>query len=184
MSEAVDHASDRALELVRIFHPDTDRFASFASVVAKDLPPGPRTLLDHTSHMTLAMQRFHGGPVGLVVVARKDCDDGRYAREILLTAPDRRIVQYGIVRIDLNCLPGVTAAAIRTESEPLGRVLTSAGLLCDVHDVELLAIAPRPDFAAMVRASAIAKTFGRVATIALDGRPIIELLEVVTPGTA
>jgi chorismate-pyruvate lyase len=134
--------------------------------------------------MTLAMERFHGGPVQLIVAARRDCDDGRYAREILLTGPDGRIVQYGIVRIALDRLPIATATAIRLESEPLGRILTSAGLLCDVHDVHVLRVVSGPDFASIMGSPDGAETFGRVATIRLDSQPIIELLEIVAPATA
>jgi hypothetical protein len=169
---------------VRIFHDPPDRFARVSSVAADTVTPGPRTLLDHASHMTLAMERFHGGPVGLVVVARRDCDDGRYAREILLTDPTGHVVQVGIVRIDLAQLPNATATAIRSESTPLGRILLAAGLHCDVHNVQLLQVDAGPEFAAVVGIPAKTKTFGRVASIGLDGVTIIELLEIVVPGTA
>ncbi len=174
----------RAESLVRLFHAPHERFARFASVAADALPSGPRTLLDHSSHMTLAMERFHGGPVGLRVVARRECDDGHYAREILLTDPAGRVVQVGVVRIDLARFPAATAAAIRSESTPLGRILLEAGLHCDVHDVQLLQIDPGPDFTAVVGTPSKAKAFGRVASIGLDGVAIIELLEIVAPGTA
>jgi hypothetical protein len=173
----------RANTLVGIFHAPQGLFARFTTVAAGSLPPGPRTLLDHTSHMTLAMERFHGGPVSLVVAASRDFDDGWYAREILLTTADR-IVQYGIVRIDLARLPVETAAAIRSASQPLGRILLSAGLHCDVHDVDLLRVDAGEEFAAVVTCLPESTTFGRVASIDVDGRPIIELLEIVAPGTA
>lgn len=178
------NAAARALDLAKLFHRDTERLASFTSARIGDLPEGPRTLLAHSSHMTLAMERFHHGPVSLTVVDRRDCPDGRYAREILLHGPDGRIVQYGIVRIDLHCVPYDAAAAIRAESTPLGRILTSAGLLCDVHDVELLRVEPGADLVATLGSEAAISTFGRVATIEVEGRPLIELLEIVAPGTA
>lgn len=174
----------RAESLVHVFHDPTERFARFASVAADAMPPGARTLLDHSSHMTLAMERFHGGPVGLVVVARRDCEDGHYAREILLTDPAGRVVQVGIVRIDLAQFPEATAADIRSESTPLGRILLAAGLHCDVHDVQLLQIDTGPAFDAVAGGPAETKAFGRVASIAMDGVTIIELLEIVAPGTA
>ncbi len=184
MSGIDEPASERALRLVQVFYADTKQFASFESIGSHDMPVGPRALLAHSNHMTLAMERFHGGPVGLIVVDRQHCEDGRYAREILLTAPDGRTVQYGIVRIDLSSLPEATAWAIQVESEPLGRILTKAGLLCDVHDVELLRVEFGPSFAAFFGNQHAPDTFGRVATIGLEGRPIIELLEIVAPGTA
>lgn len=184
MSGDADGAAERANVLVRLFHSPAERFARFSSVAPNAMPPGPRTLLDHSSHMTLAMERFHGGPVSLVVVARRDCDDGRYAREILLKRPDGRVVQAGIVRIDLARFSEADAAAIRSESIPLGRILLAAGLHCNVHDVELLQLDPGPEFLATVGEPSTTPAFGRVASIGLGGITIIELLEIVAPGTA
>jgi hypothetical protein len=184
MSGHADGAAERANALVRLFHTPSERFAHFASVAPDAMPPGPRTLLDHSSHMTLAMERFHGGPVSLAVVARRQCDSDHYAREICLADPDGRVVQIGIVRIDISCLPASTADAIRSESAPLGRILLAAGLHCNVHDVQLLQVDSGPDFAEVVGETSALTTFGRVASIGLDGHAIIDLLEIVAPGTA
>jgi hypothetical protein len=180
-------AVSRAQELVGFFHANPAAFAGFAAVSAKRLPAGPRQLLDHASHMTVAMERFHGGPVGLRVVSRREDAAGRYAREILLTQAAGKVVQHGIVRIDLGRLAPDVATEIRGEATPLGRILLNAGLLSDVHDVELLEITPGPHLESLFSrgaATAAIPTFGRVAAIGLDGSPAIELLEIVAPGTA
>jgi hypothetical protein len=174
----------RALDLVRVFHADVAEFGRFTPLLASSLPAAPRQLLDHASHMTVAMERFHGGPVGLRVIDRREDAGGRYAREILLTSGTGRVVQHGIVRIDLGRLPEDSAAAIRSEQAPLGRILLAAGLLCEVHDVRLLGIAPGPHLAALFGDGPGRETFGRVALIGLDGSPAIELLEIVAAGTA
>jgi hypothetical protein len=187
MSGPGDGGAGRVEALVRLFHPEPERFATFAPASAAELPAGCRELLAHTSHMTVAMERFHGGPVRLEVTARQDRGDGRYAREILLVSPAGRIVQHGIVQLDLGQLPSATAEAIRGESVPLGRILVAAGLFCDVHDVELLRISPGPELLAAcgdgARATGAA-TFGRVATIGVAGQAAVELLEIVAPGSA
>lgn len=168
-------AVGRAAGLVSLFVSPPDAFGRLAPVTA-DLVPEPfRTLLDHRSHMTGAMERHHGGPVTLDVVAVTFAG-GRYAREILLTGPGGRVVQFGIVRMDLGAVDESTAARISAAGEPLGRILPEAGVLCDVGDVGLLAIDPGPHLRSLIGPRA---TFGRVATIALDGRPAVELLEVV-----
>lgn len=174
----------RALDLVRVFHPDVADFGRCTPCAAESLPEGSRRLLDHASHMTVAMERFHGGPVGLRVVDRKEDARGRYAREILLTDATGRVVQHGIVRLDLGRLPPDSAAAIRAERAPLGRLLLAAGLLCEVHDVRLLGIAPGPHLDSLFGGDPGRPTFGRVATIGLDGSPAVELLEIVAPDTA
>lgn len=185
----------RAVALVRLFS-RPEAFGSLRSVASGDVPRPDRTLLDHCSHMTVAMERFHGGSVRLRVVARSDVGDrhpankGMYAREILLEAQSGEIVQYGIVRIDLTHLGPATAAAIREESLPLGRILIEAGMLREVHAVQLLEIVPGPHLRDLVfgrawhpiaGAAPERPVYGRVADIQLDGRPAVELLEIVVP---
>jgi chorismate-pyruvate lyase len=120
--------------------------------------------------------------VKLRVVAERSepSGDGRnlYAREILLARPDGAVVQYGIVRIDLDAVDAETAARIRRAAEPLGSILVEAGLLCEVHDVRLLRIVPGLHLARLI-GNERAETFGRVAEIVVAGRPAIELLEIV-----
>jgi hypothetical protein len=172
----------RARSLARLFAagPDED-FGSLAPVAVADVPEPCRTLLDHRSHMTVAMERFHGSAVDLRVVAEADLADGRYAREILLSVPGTdggpaRVVQHGIVRIDLRAVDAATAGRIRCREEPLGRILLAAGVLCDVQDVAILRIVPGPHLRWLDRGR---ETYGRVASITVGGRPAIELLEIV-----
>lgn len=179
-----DGAQNRGRELVEVFHSSVDHFGELRPILPEQLPKSARALLDHTSHMTVAMERFHGSPVGLRVVQRTDALTGYYAREILLHLADGRVVQHGIVRIDLERLPPDVAAAIRNESTPLGRILLDAGLHCDVHDVQLLSIATGPWLAKLFQAPSNATTFGRVARIGLAGQPVIELLEILAPAAA
>ena len=176
----IDTPVRRALELAALFCRQPADFGSFVEVRPADVPQPARGLLDHRSHMTVAMERHHGGPVGLRVVAERVIETGqseRYAREILLVGPDGAVVQHGIVRIDLAVLQAETAAAIRAAQVPLGRILVEAGLLCDVQNVRLLRVQPGPHLAALLGGEAA--TFGRVAEIRLGGRPAIELLEIV-----
>lgn len=177
-------AEARARALVDLFRIAPAAFGGIAAVPPERVPDGPRRLLDHGSHMTVAMERFHGGPVALRVVDRREDAAGRYAREILLTGPDNRIVQYGIVRIDLERLGPEAAEAIREERTPLGRILLTAGLLCDVQGVALIEVTPGEHLRGLFGHPPAATTFGRVAEIVVAGSPAIELLEIVAPGTA
>jgi hypothetical protein len=185
----------RAAALVKLFC-SLDDFGGLRSVSPNDVPEPARTLLDHRSHMTVAMERFHGGDVRLRVVAQADSTGaqsphpGWYAREILLETQAGTIVQHGIVRIDLSHLGSETAAAIREARRPLGRILIDAGMLRDVQGVSLLEIMPGPHlqrlFAGLAgpRPTPIAAAtpvYGRVADIQLDGLPAVELLEIVAP---
>ena len=169
----------RAAELVGLFASTPQAFGRITAVRAAGVSEPFRSLLDHESHMTVAMERHHGGPVSLRVVAESDASDGRYAREILLVGPTGRVVQFGIVRIDLRAVDVATAARIRAAAEPLGRILLEAGVLCSVGDVALLEITPGPHLAPFVGPR---PTFGRVAAITLNGRAAVELLEIAAGG--
>lgn len=174
----------RAADLVAVFHGSPAAFGSCTAVTASEVPEPSRSLLDHCSHMTVAMERHHGCPVELRVVAERPADgDSRYAREILLARPDGHVVQHGIVRIDLTAVDPAAAAAIRARSAPLGRILIETGRLCEVHDVRLLCITPGPDLVRLMGVDAAA-AYGRVARIDVGGRPAIELLEIVVPPAA
>ena len=181
---AADTPERRAADLVSLFHAPPEAFGSWEAVTPADVPGPARGLLDHRSHMTVAMERHHGCRVALQVVAeRPGDDDSPYAREILLTRPDGLVVQHGIVRIDLRAVDPHAAAAILARSAPLGRILVETGRLCDVHDVRLLRIVPGPGLIRML-GGATKVAYGRVARIDVGGRPAIELLEVVAPPAA
>lgn len=180
----------RATALVGLFCSQTE-FGAIRNVGAEQVPQPSRTLLDHRSHMTVAMERFYGCDVCLKIVATKTdggvdfSANGWYAREILLETPAGVFVQYGIVRINLASLDEATAAEIRSAQRPLGRILIAAGILRDVNGVQLLEVLPGPHLRQLFvsdDSAAAAPIYGRVANIQLNGRPAVELLEIVAPG--
>ena len=182
----------RAHALATLFSslPDAGQFRSVSSA---QVPEPARSLLDHRSHMTVAMERFHATEVRLRVVAcaeqTEGADAGWYAREILLESPAGDVVQYGVVRIDLSAVDEATASEIRAARRPLGRILIDAGVLREVHGVSLLEVAAGPHLADLFRLQASASEpqlpgpllYGRVADILLNERPAVELLEIVAP---
>lgn len=172
-------AAARALRLIGMFVQPASEFGTIKPVAAARVPEPSRSLLDHHSHMTVAMERHHGGPVALRVVARAAGPAGDYAREILLLDAKGCVVQQGIVRIDLDAVDATTAARIRAAVDPLGRVLQEAGVACEVGDVSLVEVVPGPHLEALIGPR---PAFGRVASIAIGGRRAIDLLEIVAPG--
>ena len=181
---------ERALRLVRLFCPADEGFATFTAVAPEAVPAPYRGLLDHTNHMTVVMEQFHGEPPHLQVVARGLPEaEGRgdwYAREILLLSAAGKVWQQGIVRIDLDQIDSATAALIRQARLPLGRVLINAGLLREVQHVALVKVVPGPHLTALFGEpgggpAGSRATYGRVAEISLGGVPAVELLEIVAP---
>ena len=184
-------AVGRAEGLVGLFC-SPEEFGRMRGVAPSDVPERDRSLLDHESHMTVAMERFHGGPVRLRVVASRGARAGNqlstafYAREILLENQAGTIVQYGIVQLDLTTLEAATVREILEERRPLGRILIEAGVLRDVRHVSLLEVTPGPHLSRLLwpagRVHGSVPLHGRVAAIQLNGRPAVELLEIVVPG--
>lgn len=174
MTSSLD-AVPRASALASMFAA-AESFGMMRQMAAEHVPHPQRELLDHHSHMTVAMERFHGRQVSLRVVATLPPTHVPYGREILLLGPQGRPVQYGIVSIDLGLVAADVAARIRAADTPLGRVLIEAGVLCDVQEVQLLEVIPGPHLAELIGPE---RTFGRVATIAVAGRAAVQLLEIV-----
>ncbi len=157
----------------------------FESVESAALPAAVRSLLDHNHHMTVTVERHHGGPVS-VEVLREAWPDGVYAREILLRRADGRAVLYGIVRIHLEAMPAPVRRQILLKELPLGRILITHKLMRRVERIELLRIWPGPRLIELLGPPAPVETspesgcfFGRTALIHVDGQPAIELLEIV-----
>jgi hypothetical protein len=169
----------RAAELVGLFVTPAEEFGTIVPIAAERVPEPFRSLLDHDGHMTEAMERHHGGEVTLRVVSEAVGPGDRYAREILLDRPGGGVVQHGIVRLDLGAVDATSADRIRAHAAPLGRILAEAGMLCRVSDVELVQVVPGPHLRPLIGAR---PTFGRVAGISVDGRPAVELLEIVAAG--
>ena len=188
VSTAATDAFARAAALVTLFAKPVESFASLEPVLPSAVPEPYRSLLDHDSHMTVVMERFHRQTLALRVLARIDerVDPAAwYAREILLVDAAGAPVQHGIVRIDLAQVGAETAARIRAATEPLGKVLIDAGLLRQVRRVEILRVEPGPRLASVMGIDPGEKTgtYGRVADISLSGKaePAVELLETVVP---
>lgn len=196
MMPMMTHALSRRVDLATIvaeFYPGSTLTDSpigrFEEVRGDDLPPDAAELLDHDHHMTVTLERFHRHPVR-VVVDRQHFDDGLYCREITLTVPGDadgggssaaadRTVLYGLVCLDSSTLESELFDAIRRGETPLGRILIDADVLRTVERKRLWRITAGPTLARLGGVAPGAAVYGRTALIRFDGRPAIELLEVV-----
>ncbi len=151
----------------------------FDSATASSLPEDYRTLLAHTGHMTVTLEAFHNTLVDVRVL--KELSSGSsYSREILLTRQsDGAVVQYGLVRIWLSDLPDEVRTEIEDRKTPLGRVLIRHGLLRDVELLSFWKIVPSEALRQHLGAGSDETVYGRSAQILLDGRPTVQLLEIV-----
>lgn len=150
--------------------------------MARDEVPEPyRELLAHDHHMTVTVESFHRSPVDVQVLAvHRDGDV--YCRRILLRRQiDQQVVQFGIVRLNLNALSAKVREQIESARIPLGRVLIQNNVLRDVELKQLFQVHCGRDLAEQFAVAEGTTTFGRTAIIHCEGEPAVELLEVVAP---
>lgn len=185
MNRSID-AGEPAVDLsqmLSLFYGDheVDTVGAFSSVIGDEVPEPHRSLLDHHSHMTVAVESHFGSKVDVKVV-RSTKDDTWYAREILLESQRTgEIVQYGIVRLRYGLLSPAVWAEIEGGDKPLGRVLIEHDVLRQVELVGLWRVACGHTLAEYFSVAEKTVTYGRTARIFCDEEPAIELLEIVRP---
>ncbi len=150
--------------------------------IAGDAMPEPYcSLLVHTLHMTVTVERYYGGPVDVTVLDTVQVGS-EYARKILLTRRDTgAVVQFGIVQIDLDLLSEPVRARIVEGKTPLGRVLIEEGVLRHIVPAGYLKVETCATMRGWFGMSETATTYGRLGVILTDGKPAIEVLEVLAP---
>ena len=162
--------------------PDSADRPDAVEVPAAAVPDPYHALLVHTHHMTVTVEGHFGGPVDVRVLSCRR-DGHAYARKILLELrrEPKRVVQFGLVRIDLGVCPDAVRAAILDGRTPLGRVLIQHNMLRRVEPVAYLRASLSPAMAGWFGAAPGAETFGRVGVIYTGSRPAVEVLEILAP---
>ncbi len=179
MKQRLERKVDFLESLTDLFYPTLNLLGAFELRQESELPVAYRGLLAHHSHMTVTVERRHGCAVDVQVI-RTLRDDQHYSREILLRRQsDRRVVQYGIVRLATGALATDVLSEIFSEGIPLGRVLIQHGVLTQVQLLALWQIKPTETLADLMEMPSGMTTCGRTALIYCDGEPAIELLEIV-----
>jgi chorismate-pyruvate lyase len=148
---------------------------------AAALPEPYRGLLAHTEHMTVIMEAYYGQAVDVrVLEARRE--EELYHRRIVLTLQGTdRIVQYGLVRIDLTLLPPAVRGAILAQDTPLGRILIEHNVLRRVEPTAFLQIEPGPTLTRALSLKEPTLLYGRTGVIFCNDRPAIAVLEIPAP---
>ncbi len=166
-------------ELVDLFYDNRDQLGRVTRVSSSDMPPVFGELLDHNSHMTVTVERHHGSPVEVQVLKTRR-DDSHYSRKILLRRQsDQRVVQFGIVRLELASLAPEVLEEIQAEATPLGRILIQHQVMRQVQLAALWRIEPGPDLQRLLDCKPDDPVYGRTALIFCNDHPAVELLEVV-----
>lgn len=165
----------------------------FASRVAPDFDWSPmelvqaeqvvepfQRLLVHTNHMTTTLAGYHGDAVSLRVL-RTRTDAEAYARVIqLLSGPDEHVVEFGIMRFDLSLASPAVRDAVNHARTPLGDILIQHDVMRVIEPRWFLSLAAGQPLLAQMGLPQDRRAFGRIGCIHCDGKPAIDLLEVVT----
>lgn len=180
MTEATPPAAELD-ELVALFFEHQADLGSFVQCPSSECPDEYRAVLDHEGHMTVTVERRHQSQVDVEVLDTQ-FTSSHYMRTILLRRQsDRRVVQYGIVRLALSALQSEVRDEIIAQRIPLGRVLILHNVMRQVQLNALWRVACGPELARLFQVPLGHVTFGRTALIYCDGEPAVELLEIVAP---
>ncbi len=148
--------------LAALFYRDLAELGRFESAEPEQMPAVYRTLLDHQNHMTVTVERHHGSPVDVRVLATQITGDD-YARKILLTRKtDGQVVQFGIMRLNFRYVDDEVRREVESQKTPLGRILIEHDVLRVIHLRRLWKVQVGPD---------LQKLFGRPARSPTAARP-------------
>lgn len=164
-------------ELYAVFPDQSDRSEAIA-VPPDDVPEPYRSLLVHTHHMTVTVEKFYDSPVDVRVLDVFQAGDA-YARKIVLSLKSTgKVVQFGIVHIDLAVLAPAVREAIVSGATPLGRILIQNEVLRTVNPAGFFRVTPSPVMAGWLGSGDA--TYGRIGVITADGKPAIRVAEILT----
>jgi chorismate-pyruvate lyase len=148
---------------------------------ADEVPPPYHQLLVHEHHMTVTVENHHGEKVDVKILDQRRGANA-YARKILLvTQNTHRVVQSGLVRIHLQYCSEAVRDEILAGQKPLGRILIQHNVLRRIEPTSFLRVVPGPAMMEWFGLREPRLTYGRQAIIHCDGKPAIELLEIVAP---
>jgi hypothetical protein len=161
--------------------PSADDLPAYDFVPPDEVPPPYHDLLVHNHHMTVTVEAHHGDLVDVRILARRH-DGDFYARKILLALQKTgRVVQFGIARVRLNyCSPEVRSEIVAGQT-PLGRVLINHNVLRRIEPVAFLRVQLAPPQLKWFGLTEPAISYGRLGIIHCDGKPAVEVLEIVAP---
>jgi chorismate-pyruvate lyase len=173
--------SGPTVESLFALFPGPDDHLDCEVVPGEEMPEPYRGLLVHEHHMTVTVEAYHGGPVDVRILARRR-DGPFYARKILLVhRATGKVVQFGIVRLDLDQTSEPVREAIVAGQTPVGRILIEHDVLRRIEPTGYLRIRPNRAQLAWFGLAEAEAYYGRLAVIHFNGEPVVEVLEIVAP---
>ena len=177
----IDAAAGKAV-LSELCGPFGHDFKPECSIVQPENIPHPEDdLLVHHDHMTVVLERHHGRPVDVHVLDER-LEGDFYRRKISLTVSGTdKVVELGVVRLDLRFMPEEVSREIREKKTPLGAILIKHNVHRWIEPLWFIQLPPKGDVMKLFNGVDADGTpiWGRLATIYCNGKPAIEMLETV-----
>ncbi len=144
-----------------------------------------RSLLDHQSDMTSTLEKFHGEPLVLRVLARRQVGNTLSRRVVLVGEESGKPVEFGAIRIDLESFPATARELIREGRRPLGALLAEFAIPYRSRPKLFLKVKTDQEIEAALEIAAEGSPphlFGREnALLTADGRMLAEVIEILPP---
>jgi chorismate-pyruvate lyase len=164
--------------IVAPFFPTLAAVGEFESVAPADMPREYRSLLAHNDHMTVTVEAFHNCLVDVRVLDEHNEAEFYSRTSLLACQATDKVVQFGVMRIDLGQLAPAVRDEITGRGTPLGRVLIRHNVLRHVELQQLWQVNPSPQLRDLLQLASGETVYGRSARIVVEGRPAVELLEI------
>ena len=161
--------------------PDSPDRPIATEISSRDVPQPYHKLLVHSHHMTVTVEEYYRSPVDVrVLECRRRGNE--YARKILLAVQATgRVVQFGLVRINLGACSEVVRNEIIEEKTPLGRIMVRHNMLRRIDPLAYLRVSLGETMAGWFGVALGTETFGRVGVIYTGDKPAAEVLEILAP---
>ncbi len=167
-----------AVPLLELF-PTAGELAGLEKVPAPEVPSPYDRLLVHRHHMTVTLENFHRDRIDVRVLTNRQAGT-IYARKIVLALrKSGRLVEFGLMRVNLRFLSSVVRNEIFLGWKPLGRILIDHNVFRVIEPTAFFRVQPGPALVQWFGLKDVRPVFGRTAIIHCNHQPAIEVLEVV-----
>ena len=172
---------DELNSLISMFAGADELIAAAEHIPSSETPEPFKQLLVHDHHMTVTMESFHGDQVCVEILESRHTGDS-YARQIVLRLQEtNRVVQFGIVRFNLEYVTPTVRQEILAGQVPLGRVLINHNVLRHIDLGAVMRIVAGDHLSRALQTPVGTVTYGRLATIFCNRVPAVDLLEIAAP---
>lgn len=149
-------------------------------VIEADAIPLPyRTLLVHTSDMTLTLERHFGGRVLLRPLSVFTSGPWYFRRVLLVQEYSGRPVEMGAIRIRLTGFRDSIRREILKNTVPLGRLLRDGGVQYESRPKAFLEVTPNPEMMGVFWMREPRHLYGRRTEMIHEGVKIGDIVEIL-----